>query len=249
MSTSRLVRSLGLAVWVFVLLTRQPAPAGADEAPRSPATAAAPGAADRDPENDFVVAPPDFIPDCEDRLRAAGVVFQRASLPLRRGAKGVPVCGTEQAVVYRSGPEKIRYGSAPILSCGMALALARFETVLNAEAQRELGQPVVRLSHLGTYNCRTMARYPDWVSEHSYANAIDIESFTLKNGRKFSVLQSFGKLERGPRRSEARFLEHLGQRLYDDGVFSVVITPHFDALHKNHFHLDLARYRVDGSRE
>jgi hypothetical protein len=87
------------------------------------------------------------------------------------------------------------------------------------------------------------------VSEHSYANAIDIESFTLKNGRKFSVLQSFGKLEHEPRRSEARFLEQLGQRLYDDGVFSVVITPHFDALHKNHFHLDLARYRVDGSRD
>jgi hypothetical protein len=236
-------------VWVWVLLTGLGTQAGAESAAASPAAlAATPGAADQNPENDFVVAPPDVIPDCEERLRAAGVVFQRASLPPRRGAKGVSVCGTEQAVVYRSGPEKIRYGSAPIVSCGMALALARFETVLNEEARRELGQPVVRLSHLGTYNCRTMARYPDWVSEHSYANAIDIESFTLKNGRKFSVLQSFGKLVPEPRRAEARFLEHLGQRLYDDGVFSVVITPHFDALHKNHFHLDLARYRVDGSR-
>jgi hypothetical protein len=237
-------------VWVCVLLGGLGTRAGAESSgsgPGSPPVTA--GAADRDPENDFVVAPPDFIPDCEERLRAAGVVFQRASLPPRRGAKGVPVCGADQAVVYRSGPEKIRYGSAPLVSCGMALALARFETVLNEEARRELGQPVVRLSHLGTYNCRTMARYPDWVSEHSYANAIDIESFTLKNGRKFSVLQSFGKQRPEARRVEAQFLEHLGQRLYDDGVFSVVITPHFDALHKNHFHLDLARYRVDGSRE
>jgi hypothetical protein len=245
--TPSLERSLGLTVWVWVLLAGLAAPAAADSGTAAPPLAMV-GRADRDPDNDFVVAPPELIPDCEARLRAAGVVFQPASLPVRRGAKGVPVCGTEQAVVYRGGPEKIRYGSAPIVSCGMALALAHFETVLNEEARRALGQPVVRISHLGTYNCRTMARYPDWVSEHSYANAIDIESFTLKNGRKISILQTFGKLDREPRRTEARFLEHLGQRLYDDDVFSVVITPHFDALHKNHFHLDLARYRVDGSR-
>jgi hypothetical protein len=206
------------------------------------------GAADQDPDNDFVVAPPESIPDCEARLRAAGVVFTNAKLPPRKGKSGVPTCGTEQAVVYRRGPQKIRYGSSPLLSCGMALALARFETLLNEEAERELGQRVVRISHLGTYSCRKMARYPDWVSEHSYANAIDIESFTLENGRKITVLGSFGKLGAGPRKKEARFLESLAQRLYDENVFSAVITPHFDALHKNHFHLDLARYRVDGTR-
>jgi hypothetical protein len=27
-----------------------------------------------------------------------------------------------------------------------------------------------------------------------------------------------------------------------------VITPFFDALHRDHFHLDQARYRIDGSR-
>jgi hypothetical protein len=31
-------------------------------------------------------------------------------------------------------------------------------------------------------------------------------------------------------------------------VFSVVLTPYWDALHRDHFHLDLARYRVDGTR-
>jgi hypothetical protein len=188
------------------------------------------------------------IPDCEEQLRRAGVKFEPASLPLRAGRHGIPTCGTEQAVVYKSGPEKIRYGSSPILSCGMALALAEFETVLNAEAKRELGQPVVRISHLGTYNCRKMARYPDWVSEHAYANAIDIESFTLKNGRKVSVLSGFGKADRPPQGADAKFLDRLARRLFDEDVFSGVITPAFDALHRNHFHLDLARYRVDGTR-
>jgi hypothetical protein len=246
----RALRHLGLlAVFAGCVLIAPPGTrAAADPAPVPSAAAATPGRADLDPANDFVVGPPDWIPDCEARLRAAGVSYRPASLPVRRGPKGIRACGAEQAIMYRSGPAHIRYGGPLILSCGMALALARFETILSEEARRDFGRPVVRISHLGTYNCRTMARYPDWVSEHSYANAIDIESFTLENGRKISVLGSFGKEGREPQRSEARFLETLAHRLYDEEVFSVVITPRFDALHKNHFHLDLARYRVDGSR-
>jgi hypothetical protein len=220
---------------------------GAPPVPAAAARDASLPLADDDPNNDFVVAPPDAIENCEEELTRRGVRFTHASLPLRRGRGGVPVCGANQAVVYRAGPEKIRYSSAPLLSCGMAVALSRFETVLNAEARRAFGEPVVRVEHLGTYNCRKMARYPDWVSEHSYANAIDISSFTLKSGRTVVIERSFGRFEREPKSTAARFLDVLSHRLYDENVFSVVITPAFDALHKNHFHLDLARYRVDGT--
>ena len=50
------------------------------------------------------------------------------------------------------------------------------------------------------------------------------------------------------RPGEVVFLRGLANRLYDEGVFSVVVTPYFDNLHRNHIHVDLARYRVDGSR-
>jgi hypothetical protein len=241
---------LALRALIGVLAVAAVAPAPHAPAPGPPASATVRSAtfADRDPQNDFVVAPPEPIPDCGDQLRRAGVKFELAALPLRQGQNGVPTCGNDQVVAYRSGPEQIRYGSKLLLSCGMALAMAHFETVLNAEAVRQFSQPVVRISHLGTYNCRKMARYPDWVSEHSYANAIDIESFTLKNGRKISVLASFGKQARESRRAEAEFLDRLSHRLFDEDVFSGVITPAFDALHRNHFHLDLARYRVNGTK-
>ncbi len=221
---------------------------GAPAAARDEVFTVARPMADHDPDNDFVVAPPEEIAGCEDQLAAAGVKFERASLPVRPGRHGVPSCGASQAVVYRSGPEKIRYGSSLVLSCGMALALSRFEHVLEEEARRVFGKRVVRIAHLGTYNCRKMARFPDWVSEHSYANAIDIESFVLEDGRRISVLGSFGRFDREPRRTQARFLDALSHRLYDEDVFSVVITPAFDSLHRNHFHLDLARYRIDGTR-
>lgn len=206
-----------------------------------------PALADLDPDNDFVVAPPELIVDCEARLRAAGVEFTSAELPVKPGNAKRPTCGTPQAVVYKRGPAKVRYNSAPVLSYSIALGLARFEQVLVEEAERQLGQGVARIEQGGTYNCRRMARF-DLVSEHSYANAIDIRSVSLKNGRKLTVLGTFGKLDEEPKRPEARFWRSVAQRLYDEGTFSVVITPFFDGLHKDHLHFDQARYRVDGSR-
>jgi len=203
--------------------------------------------ADLDPTNDFVVAPPEPIADCEAALRAAGVTFATAELPVKAGNGKRPTCGVEQAVVYQRGPAKIRYNSAPLVSCGMALGLVRFEQALNQEAERYFGQSVARIEQGGTYNCRKMARF-NLVSEHAYANAIDIRGVTLKSGRKLSVLGGFGRIDAAPKGVEARFWRSLANRLYDEGSFSVVITPFFDALHKDHLHLDQARYRVDGSR-
>jgi hypothetical protein len=216
------------------------------EAAATPAPTARP-LADLDPGNDDVIAPPDRIEDCEERLRAAGVSFAPADLPVKEARGKRPTCGVEQAVVYQRGPAGIRYNSAPIVSCGMALGLARLEQVLSEEAERHLGQKVARIEQGGTYNCRRMARFA-LVSEHSYANAIDIRSVTLKNGRKLTVLGSFGKLDVEPKRPESRFLRSVANRLYDEGAFAVVITPFFDALHRDHFHLDQARYRIDGTR-
>jgi hypothetical protein len=211
------------------------------------AQATPPGLADLDPENDGVVAPPALIEDCDAKLRAAGVEFTAAQLPVKSGSAGRPTCGVEQAVVYRRGPARLRFNSPPLVSCGVALGLARLEQVLSEEGLRHLGQRITRIEQSGTYNCRKMARFA-LVSEHSYANAIDIKSVTLENGRKLSVLRSFGKLDAEPQSAEARFWRAVTRRLYDEGAFSVVITPFFDRLHRDHIHLDQARYRVDGSR-
>jgi hypothetical protein len=213
------------------------------------ARAAVPAAAlaDVDPSNDEVVAPPELIADCEAKLREAGVEFAPAELKVVPGNARRPTCGAAQAVVYKRGPGKIRYSSAPVVSCGMALGMARLERVLGEEAERYLHQPVARIEQGGTYNCRKMARFA-LVSEHAYANAIDIRGITLKNGRKLSVLSTFGRTDVEPTRPEALFWRSVTHRLYDEGAFSVVITPFFDGLHKDHIHLDQARYRVDGSR-
>jgi hypothetical protein len=214
-----------------------------DEVKEEPAD---PGRADTNPANDMTVAPPELIPDCEARLAAAGLRYELAELPTRKAKEGHE-CGAPQVVVYRGPKGGVRWSSAPLVTCGMALALGRFETILQQESEKYFQKRVVRIEHLGTYACREMARY-DWVSEHSYANAIDVSVFQLENGRKISVERHFGKPSKDSKTNESRFLRELARRLYDDEVFSVVVTEYFDKLHHNHFHLDMARYRVDGTR-
>ena len=88
------------------------------------------------------------------------------------------MCGAPQVVIYERGPGKIVYEPSPLLTCPMALALASFERIVQEQAAAIFASAVVRIEQLGTYNCREMSAYPGWVSEHAYANAIDLCSFT-----------------------------------------------------------------------
>jgi hypothetical protein len=209
--------------------------------------------ADLDPENDGLVAPPEPLEDCGERLTRAGIGFRPASLPFqhvvsaRAGRRERVACGAEQVVTYLHGPTRIRYNTPPLVTCRLALALARFEQLAVEEAQTQLGRRVVGLEHLGTYSCRKMVRF-DFVSEHSYANAIDIQAITLDGGERLSVARHFGKLDARSLGARATFLRSLARRAFDERLFSSVLTPFWDALHRDHLHLDLARYRVDGTR-
>jgi len=206
---------------------------------------AEPGVANLDSADDGIVAPPEVIEDCEDRLTAANVLYRHAKLPVHK-SKGL-VCGTEQAIIYMRGPTGLHITPTPVVSCGLALALAHFELVLDRTAQEFFGSPVVSITQGGTYNCRNMARFR-WVSEHSYANAIDLYEFALANGEHINVLRHFGSPHEPAKTVETRFLRALANRAYDENVFSVVVTRFFDELHRNHIHVDMARYRTDGSR-
>jgi hypothetical protein len=199
-----------------------------------------------DPSDDEVSGPPDALPDCDEQLARAGVTFRHASLPVHKERR--LVCGAPQVVVYQRGPGQIVYDPSPLLTCPMALALASLERIVQQQAAAIYASAVVRVDQLGTYNCREMAAYPGWVSEHAYANAIDLARFTLRNGQTIDVQRDFDRGAGPPARKAGAFLRTVSQRAYDEDVFSHVLTPFFDANHRNHFHVDLARYRGDGTR-
>ncbi len=222
-------------------------PGASRAAPAPSAPPADPFAADLDPTNDLVVAPPDAIAGCADELTKAGVTFHAAEMPLKQNREGTFTCGANDAIVYQKGPSGLSISPPALMTCRMALAFVRLEGLMQEVATRELGTTIAKVHQVGTYSCRKMVRF-DFVSEHSYGNAIDIGSFTLTDGRKVSVLTHFGRLDAEPSEARGRFLRELGNAAFDRDVVSVSLGPYWDTLHADHFHFDMARYRVDGSR-
>ncbi len=213
--------------------------------PREPSPVNQPGFANLDPEDDFVEGPPDAVTDCEARLDAAHVKFRSASLPVFK--KKNLTCGSPQVVQYLHGSSKLRIQPSPLVTCQLALALSRFEAVANRTAKEIFGSEIASITQGGTFNCRSMARFKI-ISEHSFANAIDIFAFRLANGRSIPVLRYFGDPKQPATTPEGRFLRLLANRLFDENVCSVVVTRFYDELHRDHIHCDMARYHVDGSR-
>lgn len=247
LSTSPAVVALGASSEVSTSPSVPLADAGTDAKPGL--TVRRQGAyANLDPDDDLIIGPPAAFPECETELAQAGVKFKAAALAVHK-EKGVKLeCGAPQVVTYLRGPGNIAYSVAPLLTCSMALALATFERILQKEATTIFGSPVARIDQIGTYSCREIAAYPGLVSDHAYANAIDLTRFVLKNGASIEILRDFDLSEGAPRKPAGAFLRVVSQRANDEDVFSHVLTPFFNASHRNHFHLDLARYRNDGTR-
>jgi hypothetical protein len=183
---------------------------------------------------------------CREALRGDG--FALVPWPLRptKLQEGV-VCEAPEGVSIRRGGSGLRFEPAARVNCAFGLRLARFEAMVQEEARHTLHSRVRAIVQLGTYNCRRMAAYPDLVSEHSFANAIDVATFVLANGRSVVVERDWVPASKAAARPASLFLRRLTRRLYDEKVFSVVLTPSYDSHHKNHLHLDGAEYSVDGT--
>jgi len=191
--------------------------------------------------------PPAPQAGCEAELTAAGAVFKASPMTMHWNGSREFLCGAKQVVRYSRGPAKVRYSSSPRVTCAVARALLRFEAIVQEEAQQVFGRPVTKIEQMGTYNCRQIAAYEGWVSQHSFAHAIDVKRFTLKGGREISVQRHYGRGPDAPAHKEGQFLRGVARRVVAEGVFNVVLTPNFDRAHHNHFHLDLAAYVVDGT--
>ena len=130
---------------------------------------------------------------------------------------------------------------AALLRCPMIPAVDHWmQTTVMPAALRNFSQPVVEIKVAASYSCRPMNHVDGArLSEHGHANALDVSAFQLADGRWISVKQGwYGDLR------ERNFLRHVHQGSCE--TFSTVLGPYYDAAHRDHFHLDLARRGRDG---
>jgi hypothetical protein len=102
---------------------------------------------------------------------------------------------------------------------------------------------VTALAHYGIYNYRVIAGTTT-LSQHSYATAIDLANFRTAAGVTHSLQNDFtmnGRPTCPPRSTTARdrVLKEIACWMYDSRVFNIVLTPNYNADHRDHFHVDL----------
>ncbi|MEW5424640.1 extensin family protein [Amorphus sp. 3PC139-8] len=174
-------------------------------------------------------------------LKAGRVTPSAYVEPQQRSRNGA--CGADRPFkVSAASGGTVGLSPAATLNCPMIPAFDRWlnETV-QPMAQALFGTPVLEMTVAASYGCRTRNNKSGArLSEHSFANAIDISSFTLADGRTVTVKDGWRSSG-----SDAIFL----RTVHGDACkeFTTVIGPDGDRHHQDHFHLDLARHNKDGS--
>lgn len=175
---------------------------------------------------------------CYAQLAQAGVAFDALPVEAARGVAmparlrgpvgGITIAPRERSPVHE------------VLDCRLALRLLAWAPMLRAAGVR-------RLEHYSVF--RPGARTPrkGRVSGHARGLAIDAARFLLEDGEVVDVLTDWEERERGAAPCPARAEESWPSRLLRSVVcgaverhlFQVVLTPHHDAAHGNHVHLEL----------
>lgn len=126
------------------------------------------------------------------------------------------------------------------MRCPLARAFTGWVHYAVAPAARQiLGSDVVRIESYGTFVCRAIvgggAATAGKLSEHAAANAVDVSAFVLKDGRRVRILDDW----RSPDPAVREFLTVIHRSACKR--FQTVLSPDYNAAHRDHLHLDMGR--------
>jgi hypothetical protein len=157
----------------------------------------------------------------------------RAVPAIHRGACGDPM---PIAVKYINLEPRLEFRPVAKLNCRVAGALDRWiRQVVQPKAWELLDARVIRVVVAASYHCRTRSNGSK-LSEHAFANAIDISKFITAKGERISVQKHW---RAGDER--ARFLKDIHKGACR--IFGTVLGPNADVAHRTHFHLDMTPRR------
>jgi hypothetical protein len=184
------------------------------------------------------VEPPETSPGpsaCAIRLSELAAFTAQPSLTGPGGCGALDVVKLDAVLM----PDRSRVALSPpaMLRCPMAEAVALWVRQEVGPAAVELGAALASIANFDSYSCRGRNRVVGAkLSEHGRANALDVRSIRLVNGKSYELTDPLvSKL----------FRERL--RVATCGRFTTVLGPGSDGYHENHVHMDLAE-RARGHR-
>ncbi|MFV0367716.1 MAG: extensin family protein [Hyphomicrobiaceae bacterium] len=179
----------------------------------------------------------------ERQCLASGLVRPSRFVESRSALGGPSVCGAANPFrVSATAGGRVSLQPAATLRCPMVPAVDHWvRAVVEPAARYHFGQPVTELKVAASYGCRPMNhKRGAKLSEHGHANAIDISEFRFADGSRITLK---GGWHGGSR--ERAFLRAVHRGACD--TFTTVLGPNYDAAHRDHFHLDLARRGRNGT--
>ena len=204
------------------------------------------------------------LEECAHLLAPLAVEYE-VSKPVRTGQ-----CGTPAPVVLR-GVASVELTPPAVVNCRIAAKLHEWvEEKLQPAAKLVLGSRIGRISTASAYSCRNrVGNVAERLSEHSFANALDISAFVTLDGQTLDILTHWGPTARDRHAQasaapgalaggDARALREIAadvvastaqqdflRRAHQDacGIFGTVLGPEANEAHRNHLHLDLASRR------
>jgi hypothetical protein len=152
------------------------------------------------------------------------------------GIEGAGGCGAEDVVrleaIVLADKSRVAVTPPAVVRCDLAEAIAHWVRDDVAPAVRQLG--LLRgIDNYASYECRGRNRVVGAkISEHGKANALDMRSFRLANGKliELTSVEVDKDLREGLKRSTC-------------ARFTTVLGPGSDGYHEDHVHVDLAERR------
>jgi len=179
-----------------------------------------------------------------DRARCeAELVRRRISFTRVGEARGViaplRLTGPLSGVTFRSNlpASKSRTSPYDIYDCRLVLALDDFARIL---AKHD----IVEVVHLSVYRpVSKKVALKGAGRRHGGALAIDAALFKTRDGRTLSVEKDFQPRRIGarpcPAPDSASVLRKIACEAHEARLFNVLLTPHYNRAHRNHFHLEV----------
>ncbi len=166
---------------------------------------------------------------CEAKLDELGITWK----PVEREGRivdaitvaaddgSITLGGIHYVSAFRNGPHKV--------DCQLALALATFGPQLE-----ELGVTQVTFGSIFRWtNVRVMGKTKNILSRHALGIAMDIVSFSDREGRVALVGKDY--------KAGDELLLEIENLVNDSGLFRLLLTPKNDPVsHSDHFHLEVA---------
>ncbi len=177
---------------------------------------------------------------CEQKLASRRVAFK-----VEKQITDEKGCIVERPLTVTRLSDGMSLSREITLRCEVVLALDDWiKNIVRPSAKLYLSQDVKSLKTSTSYHCRTRNNKPGGkISEHGFANGVDITGFELENGSVINVQTNTDSVKEALSNTKFQAAARAGACAY----FTTVLGPGANITHQDHFHFDLA-FRKSGYR-